>query len=117
MVRADAVLAGRDRSACARRPGFLRTAAAASPVRRTVRRRAAKGWGEVYRESGLEASDPAGAERLYVEAQEGLTAKEMRSYAWLELQRGLLDLDAGRHAERSAPISPRRVSQPPRSPT
>jgi len=32
------------------------------------------------------------AERLYVQAQDTLTAKEMRPFAWLELQRGLLDL-------------------------
>lgn len=35
------------------------------------------------------------AEKLYAEAQDDLTAKEMRSWAWLELQRGLLDLDFG----------------------
>ena len=37
------------------------------------------------------------ADALYAEAQEGLTAKEMRAFAWLELQRGLIDLDRGRH--------------------
>ena len=42
--------------------------------------------------------DGEGAERLYVEAQDEITAKEMRSYAWVELQRGLLDLAYGRYA-------------------
>lgn len=36
------------------------------------------------------------ADQLYAEAQDELTAKEMRSFAWVELQRGLLDLDRGR---------------------
>jgi tetratricopeptide (TPR) repeat protein len=43
--------------------------------------------------------DPATADRLYREAQDELTAKEMRSYAWVELQRGLLYLTYGRHEE------------------
>jgi len=51
--------------------------------------------------------DVEGAEQLYVEAQEEITAKQMRSYAWVEMQRGLLDLahgrfdDAGAHYERA----------------
>jgi tetratricopeptide (TPR) repeat protein len=39
------------------------------------------------------------ADRLYGEAEEELTAKEMRSYAWLELQRGALALSRGRLAD------------------
>jgi tetratricopeptide (TPR) repeat protein len=39
------------------------------------------------------------ADRLYVEAEDELTAKEMRSFAWVELQRGLLDLTHGRPDE------------------
>lgn len=35
------------------------------------------------------------ADRLYVEAEDELTAKEMRSYAWVELQRGVLRLTRG----------------------
>src|SRR5262249_16958839 len=50
----------------------------------------------------LKLGDAARAERLYAEAADELTAKEMRSYAWLELQRGVLDLSAGRHAEAEA---------------
>lgn len=37
------------------------------------------------------------ADRLYLEAEEVLSAKEMRSYAWVELQRGFLNLSRGRH--------------------
>ncbi len=43
--------------------------------------------------------DEGDAERLYIEAEDGITAKEMRSYAWVELQRGLLDLSHGRCEE------------------
>ena len=46
--------------------------------------------------------DLDGAERLYVAAEDQLSAKEMRPFAWLELQRGLLDLGRGRHAEAAA---------------
>jgi tetratricopeptide (TPR) repeat protein len=46
--------------------------------------------------------DAARADRLYAEAEDELTAKEMRSFAWLELQRGALDLSHGRHAEAEA---------------
>ena len=42
--------------------------------------------------------DGAGADRLYEEAEDELTAKQMRSFAWLELQRGLLDLEKHHHA-------------------
>jgi tetratricopeptide (TPR) repeat protein len=41
--------------------------------------------------------DVEGAERLYIEAEDEITAKEMRSYAWVELQRGALDLTHGRY--------------------
>jgi tetratricopeptide (TPR) repeat protein len=40
--------------------------------------------------------DPDGADRLYAAAEDQLTAKEMRHFAWLELQRGLLALVRGR---------------------
>jgi Tetratricopeptide repeat len=54
-------------------------------------------WDHLARLAFLAAKtgDAAGAERLYAEAQEQLTAKEMRPYAWLELQRGVLDLERG----------------------
>jgi tetratricopeptide (TPR) repeat protein len=41
--------------------------------------------------------DLEGADRLYREAEDELTAKEMRSYAWLEVQRGFLAFSRGRH--------------------
>jgi len=43
--------------------------------------------------------DTAGADHLYEEAEDQLTAKEMRAYAWLEVQRGFLDFAGGRHGE------------------
>jgi tetratricopeptide (TPR) repeat protein len=43
--------------------------------------------------------DPDTADRLYEEAQDGLTAKELRSFAWLEVQRGFLDFVQGRIPE------------------
>jgi tetratricopeptide (TPR) repeat protein len=46
--------------------------------------------------------DCARADRLYAQAEDELTAKEMRSFAWLELQRGVLDLAHGRHDEAAA---------------
>jgi tetratricopeptide (TPR) repeat protein len=42
------------------------------------------------------------ADRLYLEAEDELTAKEMRSFAWVELQRGVLDLTRGRYADAAA---------------
>ena len=39
------------------------------------------------------------ADRLYIEAEDDLTAKEMRSYAWVELQRGVLRLTRGCYEE------------------
>jgi tetratricopeptide (TPR) repeat protein len=39
------------------------------------------------------------ADVLFVEAEDELTAKEMRSFAWVELQRGLLDIVRGRPAD------------------
>ena len=39
--------------------------------------------------------DRDGADRLYREAEDELTAKEMRSYAWLEVQRGFLAFSRG----------------------
>jgi tetratricopeptide (TPR) repeat protein len=43
--------------------------------------------------------DASGAERLYEEAQDSLTAKQMRPFAWLETQRGLMDFQRGLLAE------------------
>lgn len=41
--------------------------------------------------------DFAGADRLYDEAVDELTAKEMRHYGWVELQRGVVDLTQGNY--------------------
>jgi tetratricopeptide (TPR) repeat protein len=41
----------------------------------------------------------AEADQLYEEAEDDLTAKQMRSYAWLELQRGVLALTHGNYAD------------------
>jgi tetratricopeptide (TPR) repeat protein len=46
--------------------------------------------------------DESSAARLYVQAEDELTAKEMRHFAWVELQRGLLDLSRGRYDEAQA---------------
>ena len=43
--------------------------------------------------------DPEKADELYFQAEDELTAKQMRSYAWLELERGLLDFRMGRFAD------------------
>jgi tetratricopeptide (TPR) repeat protein len=51
---------------------------------------------------GAKMGDVEGAERLYIEAEDEITAKEMRSYAWVELQRGLLDLNHGRYKDARA---------------
>jgi tetratricopeptide (TPR) repeat protein len=54
-------------------------------------------WDNFVRLAYLKAKmgDVDGAEQLYIEAEDEITAKEMRSYAWVELQRGLLDLTHG----------------------
>jgi tetratricopeptide (TPR) repeat protein len=58
-------------------------------------------WDNLVRLAYLKAKmgDVAGAEHLYDEAEDELTAKEMRSYAWVELQRGVLDLTHGRYED------------------
>ena len=43
--------------------------------------------------------DEALAERLYIESEDEITAKEPRAFAWVELQRGLLDFSRGRYQE------------------
>jgi tetratricopeptide (TPR) repeat protein len=42
------------------------------------------------------------ADKLYAQAQNELSAKEMRSYAWVELERGLLHLDRARYQKTAA---------------
>jgi tetratricopeptide (TPR) repeat protein len=61
-------------------------------------------WDNLARLAHLEGKigDADAAEQLYIEAEDELTAKEMRSFAWLEVQRGLLDLSRGRHEDAAA---------------
>jgi len=52
-------------------------------------------WDNLARLAHLQSKlgDFVAADRLYADAEDELTAKQMRSYAWVQLQRGLLDLD------------------------
>ncbi len=43
--------------------------------------------------------DAEEADRLYLQAEDELTAKQMLSYSWLELQRGMLDFNRGRYSD------------------
>ena len=56
-------------------------------------------WDNLARLAYLKSKmgDVAGAEQAYIEAEDELTAKEMRHYAWVELQRGVLNLRRGRY--------------------
>jgi len=58
-------------------------------------------WDNLARLAHLESKmgETAAADGLYQEAEDELTAKEMRSYAWVELQRGLLALKHGRYED------------------
>lgn len=58
-------------------------------------------WDNLSRLAWLESKtgNPARADALYAEAEDQLTAKEMRAFAWVELQRGLLDLDQRRYKD------------------
>lgn len=60
-----------------------------------------RSWGVLARLAHLagKMGDEAGADRLYAQAQDELTAKELRSFAWLEVQRGFLDFAHGRGDE------------------
>jgi tetratricopeptide (TPR) repeat protein len=58
-----------------------------------------RSWGALARLAHLRSKmgNISGADSLFEEAQDELTAKEMRAYAWLEVQRGFLDFVHGRH--------------------
>ena len=58
-------------------------------------------WADLARLAHLERTlgDPDRADALYAEAADEITAKELRQYAWVEVQRGLLHLRHGRLAE------------------
>jgi len=59
------------------------------------------GWDNVARLAHLVGAfgEVKEADEMYARAGAGLTAKEMRSYAWVELQRGGLDQRCGRYPE------------------
>jgi tetratricopeptide (TPR) repeat protein len=58
-----------------------------------------RAWDNLARLAYMRAlyGDFAGADALYAEAEQEVTAKEMRTYAWLCVQRGLLAFRQGRH--------------------
>ena len=58
-------------------------------------------WDVLARIAHVEAKmgDAERADELYRRAEDEITAKEMRAFAWVELQRGLLDLSRGRIEE------------------
>ncbi len=70
---------------------------------------AERSWGGLARLAYFRGKmgDLEDADRLYREAEDELTAKEMRSYAWLEVQRGFLAFsqggypDAGSHYDKA----------------
>jgi tetratricopeptide (TPR) repeat protein len=47
----------------------------------------------------FKTGQPEEADELYRQAADMIPVKDMRSYAWLELQRGLIDLEYGRYHE------------------
>lgn len=47
----------------------------------------------------LKTGHPDIAKQLYSQAQDKISAKEMRSYAWVELQKGLADFDYGHYED------------------
>ena len=64
----------------------------------------ARPWDALARLAYLESrtGEPAVADRLYAASQEEMSAKEMRAYAWVELQRGLLRLGRGQYDDAMA---------------
>jgi tetratricopeptide (TPR) repeat protein len=56
-------------------------------------------WELLVRLAGIRlwAGDANGANRIYADAEDEITSKEMRAYAWVRLQRGALELGRGRY--------------------
>jgi tetratricopeptide (TPR) repeat protein len=56
-------------------------------------------WGDLCRLAYLDwkTGKAAAAESLYAKAKDGLSVKEMRSYAWIELQLGRMDFEYKRY--------------------
>ncbi len=65
---------------------------------------AERSWGALARLAHFvgRMGDPARADQLYDEAQDELTAKQLRAFAWLEVQRGFLDFAQGRFDQAAA---------------
>ncbi|HEU0155157.1 MAG TPA: hypothetical protein VFQ82_03745, partial [Stellaceae bacterium] len=65
---------------------------------------AEKSWGALARLAHFigKMGDVAAADDLYEKAQDELTSKELRSFAWIEVQRGFLDFRCGRFDEAQA---------------
>jgi tetratricopeptide (TPR) repeat protein len=63
--------------------------------------RRSRGWETLARLAHLESlhGADAAADGLYAQAADELTAKQMRALAWVEVQRGALDLGRGRLSE------------------
>jgi tetratricopeptide (TPR) repeat protein len=61
-------------------------------------------WDNLARLAYWEAKfgDPEMADGIYAQAENEISAKEMRSYAWVELERGLLEFNRGRYDKASA---------------
>jgi tetratricopeptide (TPR) repeat protein len=61
-------------------------------------------WDNLARLAYWEAKfgDPDLADALFRQAENDISVKEMRSFAWVELQRGLLDLNRGRYDDAMA---------------
>lgn len=58
-------------------------------------------WGDLARYANLlhKFGESEAADQAYVTAQERLSAKQVKDYAWLELQRGIIDLENGKHTD------------------
>ena len=71
--------------------------AAAARLNDVARRR--RTWDILSRLAYIESrrGDIEAADRMYAEAEDEVTAKEMRAYAWLELQRGQVQFGRGRY--------------------
>jgi Flp pilus assembly protein TadD len=63
-----------------------------------------RSWGALARLAHFRGrmEDPVEADRLYREAEDELTAKEMRFYAWLKVQQGILAFTHGDYREARA---------------
>lgn len=58
-------------------------------------------WNDLARYAHLlhKFGDSAAADNLYSKAQERLSAKQIKDYAWIELQRGIIDLENEKYTE------------------